>query len=77
MTERTPAVLINIGETIPEMPDIRLGTFIDRAECEGMGEFDCPAGGYLVWNDGSDWFVVPVNQVVAVAEVPTQWTATA
>lgn len=77
MANRTPPVLIDLGETIPDMPDIRVGTYITTEECEGLGEFDCPDGGYLVWNDGSDWFVVPVDQVVAVADVPTLWTASA
>lgn len=76
MTDRNPPVLINIGETIPDIPDIRVGTFVDASYCEELGE-DCPNGGYLVWNDRSDWFVVPVDEVVAVAVVPTLWTATA
>jgi hypothetical protein len=67
---RTPAVLVNIGETIPDLPDIRLGTFIDEGECITMGEFDCPDGGYLIWNTSSDWFVVPKDEVLAVSPLP-------
>lgn len=77
MSNKTPPVLINLGEIIPDIPDIRLGTFVDAAYCEKLGEDDCPDGGYLVWNDGVDWFVVPVDEVIAVADVPAVWTATA
>lgn len=73
MGKLTPAVLINIGETIPDMPDIRVGTFMDEHECISMGEFDCPEGGYLVWNTAEDWFVVPVDQVIAEASLPSEW----
>lgn len=66
----TPILLL-FGETIPEVPDIRVGTFIDGDSAEKCGyrEF-AKYGGWLIWNSGSDFYVVDVSEPRAWSETP-------
>lgn len=52
------AVLLLLGETIPDLPDIRVGSFVTADEAEDCGYSVCIEGGWMIWNDNADWFVV-------------------
>lgn len=71
---RKGPVLLLLGETIPEMPDIRVGSYIDCAEANELWGPDrnLREGGWLIWNSGNDWFVVGLNDPMAwcAAELP-------
>ncbi len=60
-------VLLWIGETIPDLPDIRIGQFCDKRAAKELGE---DGEGWLIWNADCDWFVVPSDQVIAWATPP-------
>ena len=51
-------ILLLLGDTIPDLPNIRGGSFIDSTECAELGYEDFRYGGWMIWNDGSDWFVL-------------------
>jgi hypothetical protein len=51
-------VLLDLGETIPDVVDARVGQFISEHDGHGLGESLPASGGWIIWNDGSDWFVV-------------------
>lgn len=64
---REGSVLLLLGESIPDMPDIRVGGFISGKDCIELGEYACEeTGGWLVWNTESDWFVAEIDD-------PTHW----
>ena len=65
-------VILMIGETIPDLPDVRLGQFISGPEAAEIGfpEYG-RTGGWFVWNDSSDWFVVGDDAPLAWAPQPT------
>jgi hypothetical protein len=64
--------LLRLGETIPELPNIRGGSFINEEECVGLGEFEHEqTGGWLIWNSGSDWFVIGRDEPTGWAEPPS------
>lgn len=68
------SILLFLGETIPEMPDIRVGGFVGPREAEALeGEEGIfPDGGWLIWNSADDWFVIGLNWPMAwcPAELP-------
>lgn len=68
---RKGLVLLLLGETIPDIADIRGGTFIDSQECEELGEFGMPNGGWMIWNSGDDWFLLPFDAPRGWAHVPS------
>lgn len=61
------ATWVLLGETIPDMPDGRVGTWISSKECAEIGD-PYPHGGWLIWNSGSDWFIT--DDVLAWCELP-------
>lgn len=63
-------VLLWIGETIPDLPDIRCGQWIHEDQAMELGEDLNSFGGWLIWNTGSDWFVIPFHEPMAWAELP-------
>lgn len=52
-------VLLDIGETIPDLVDARVGQYVTEAQALELGEDVSSAGGWIIWNTGSDWFVIP------------------
>ena len=63
------ATWVLLGETIPDMPDGRVGTWISGDECKELGE-PYPSGGWLIWNSGYDWFVT--DEVLAWHALPSR-----
>jgi hypothetical protein len=64
-------VLLILGETIPDLPDIRLGQFVKGREAAEIGYHDyARAGGWFIWNDSNDWFVVGDDSPLAWAPQP-------
>ena len=64
-------VLLIIGETIPDLPDVRLGQFVKGREAREMGYREYAAhGGWFIWNDAFDWFVVDRDQPFAWMSMP-------
>jgi hypothetical protein len=43
-----------IGETIPDLPDVRVGCYLTMQDAHNVGY---PDAGWLVWNDCHDYFV--------------------
>lgn len=62
---RGKAILLLLGETIPEVPDIRVGSYIEEAEAESLWGPAMVGGGWLIWNSADDWFVVRLNEPLA------------
>jgi len=61
------SVLLLLGETIPEMPDIRVGGRISGKDAEELGYRGyAKYGGWLIWNAGNDFYVVDAGD-------PTHW----
>jgi len=48
-------VILAIGETIPDVLDVRVGSYLTTAQALELG---APGRGWLVWNDCCDWFYV-------------------
>jgi hypothetical protein len=63
-------LLLLLGETIPDLADIRAGSYINEDYCVQLGEFDYPDGGWLIWNSGNDWFVVDRSSPLGWAYPP-------
>lgn len=54
-------VLLLLGETIPDHPDIRVGSFIAPDGCLDLGYREYARfGGWLIWNSACDWFMIDV-----------------
>lgn len=62
-------ILLLIGETIPEMPDIRVGSYIGPAEALELEGPGFPNGGWLIWNSASDFFVLDASEPLAWCSV--------
>jgi hypothetical protein len=58
-------ILLLCGETIPDSYDVRSGIYIDEKGCEELG-YPGNNGGWLIWNSGSDFFVLSHDE-------PTHW----
>ena len=64
-------ILLLLGETIPDVPDIRVGTFLPGINAEELGYREyAKHGGWLIWNTDSDWFVVDVNEPNSWMPIP-------
>lgn len=64
-------VLLLLGETIPDSPDVRVGRFINGDDCEELGETGFEKdGGWIIWNSGSDWFVIDVLDPIGWLHLP-------
>jgi len=65
-------VILMIGETIPDLPDVRLGQFVAGAEAAEIG---CPeyarSGGWFIWNAADDWFVIGADEPLAWVPAPS------
>lgn len=55
------AILIDIGETIPDLVDARVGQFISEARGRELDEPLSSAGGWIIWTTDADWFVIPCS----------------
>ena len=68
---KTGAVLLCLGETIPDLVDARVGTFISGAEAEELGHREfAKYGGWIIWNSDTDWFVIDVDEPTRYALLP-------
>lgn len=64
-------VLLRIGETIPDQPDWRVGTYLSGDDAEEMGYPEyAKYGGWLIWNTECDWFVIDVCEALAWFPLP-------
>ena len=63
-------ILLNLGETIPGVPDIRVGQWIDEAALAELGEIGSAAGGWIIWNSDSDWFVAAFEDALGWLPLP-------
>ncbi|MBZ9873125.1 hypothetical protein LB542_19950 [Mesorhizobium sp. BR1-1-9] len=50
-------VLLDLGETIPDLIDVRVGQFISEIAAREFGETLSASGGWFIWNSGDDWFI--------------------
>jgi hypothetical protein len=70
---RGQAILLLIGETIPDLPDWRVATYVSGDEAEEMGYREyAKYGGWMIWNSDCDWFVIDVADGLAWIPVPDQ-----
>lgn len=70
---KTGCILLLLGETIPDRPDIRVGEFIAPDEALEMGYREYSRfGGWMIWNDAHDWFVVGASAPLGWAITPTK-----
>lgn len=72
-----PAVLLDLGETIPDLVDARVGQYITEADAAELGETLSASGGWIIWNSGDDWFVVPFDSAHGWQPLPASPTAEA
>lgn len=71
-------ILMDIGETIPGAPDIRVGSFLTGKECEEIGHREqAKYGGWMFWNTDCDWFVLDVDEPRGWLRIPPKDTADA
>ena len=64
------AVLLDIGETIPDLIDVRVGRFITELEARELGETVSASGGWMIWNASSNWFVIPFDDAFGWMPLP-------
>ena len=63
LAPRTDAILLHVGETIPDMPDIRVGGYITADDAADLGEFFVsPDGAWLIWDSPEYWHVLMFNE---------------
>lgn len=65
-------LLLMLGFTIPNLPDVRVGVRIDGYTAGELGEVDyVDGGGWMLWNTDTDWFVVGASEPLGWASVPS------
>lgn len=72
-----PAILLDLGETIPDLVDARVGQYITEADAAELGETLPASGGWIIWNSGDDWFVVPFDNAHGWQPLPASPTVEA
>lgn len=63
-------ILLWIGETIPDLPDIRGGQWIAKDEAANLGYDLTSDGGWMIWNAANDWFVLDFKDPIGWAPTP-------
>lgn len=66
--DSTPVLLL-CGETIPGLPDIRVGAFVDGRNAEELGGVE---SGWLIWNANDDFFVIDEDEAVHWMPLPAK-----
>lgn len=65
-------ILLLFGETIPDVPDVRVGAFITGEGAEELGYREyAKHGGWLIWNSDSDFYVVDLADPRGWQSVPS------
>jgi len=64
------SIILDLGETIPNVADVRVGQWISEYEANELGEELSAAGGWIIWNTGSDWFVIPFGDAFGWFPLP-------
>lgn len=64
-------VLLDLGETIPDLVDARVGQWISEYDGSELGEELPASGGWIIWNSGSDWFVVSYSDASGWFPLPS------
>lgn len=63
-------ILAVIGETIPDLIDVRVAQFITAEEALDMGYHEYGSGAWFVWNDACDWFLIAANRATHWLPLP-------
>jgi len=65
-------VLLNLGESIPDIPYVAVGICCDGPFCENLGYREyAKYGGWLIWHeDGADSYIVDVVTPKAWMSLP-------
>lgn len=71
--------LLLIGETIPDLADVRVGSFCSAIEMRD-GNFTDDAmqlehGAWMIWNDCSDWFFINAYEPLGWFPLPSRDSA--
>lgn len=64
-------ILLDIGETIPDLVDARAGRFISESDAAELGDSVSASGGWMIWNTGSDWFIIPYHDAHGWMPLPS------
>lgn len=69
--DRVLNVLLLLGETVPDTPDIRVGSYIDGDGAEELGYREyAKHGGWLLWNSDGDFFVIDYDEPIRWMPLP-------
>lgn len=65
-------ILLLLGETIPDVPHVMVGSFCDQAGCVELGyEEYGAAGGWLIWHADCDFYVIRADKPRGWCPLPT------
>ena len=65
-------VLLLLGESIPDVPYVIVGSFIDGPMAEELGYREyAKYGAWLIWNSGVDFYCVDVTDPTHFMPLPT------
>jgi len=76
---RNAACLLLLGDTIPDLDDVRVGCFCSGDEMR-EGQYGEPGlyeqhGAWMIWNDCSDWFFIGAYEPLGWFPLPSRGSA--
>lgn len=61
-------ILLLLGESIPDTPDVRVASFVSADDAFELGEL---GPGWMIWHtDGADWYCVREDEPEAWCPLP-------
>jgi hypothetical protein len=69
---RVGNILLLLGTSIPDVPYVRVGNYLDGPESEELGYREyAKYGSWMIWHDcGGDWYCIDVTRPVFWAHIP-------
>jgi hypothetical protein len=64
------AILLLLGETIPDLAHVMVGSFVTHDQAEQCGEQVGINGGWMIWHDGADWYCVELYEPLGWFPLP-------
>lgn len=70
-TPRKGPIMLLLGETIPDVPDWRVGTYLSGDESEELGYREyAKYGAWMIWSSADDWYCVDISEPIGWAYPP-------
>lgn len=68
---RDKPILLLMGETIPDVPDVRVGQYTSGDVSEELGYHEyAKYGGWTIWNADSDFWIAGIDEATHWASLP-------